>query len=120
MKATRAGGPVGGPAAAPMAWECSFVGFMKCGPTQFHGTEGAVGLVRWFKKMENTFEITAYIERFNELALLYLDVVPNEKKKVKLYINGLPEIIKCETTSSRPVTINEATRMAHALMKQKI
>nr|GFC56578.1 putative zinc finger, CCHC-type, retrotransposon Gag domain protein [Tanacetum cinerariifolium] len=195
MKATRAGGPVGGLAAAPMAWECSFVGFMKCGPTQFHGTEGAVGLVRWFKKMENTFEISkcaegkkvkfstatlhgraltwwnsqvatlgrevanerpwtkvkqmmtdkfcpteevqrledelrylklrdmniaAYIERFNELALLYLDVVPNEKKKVKLYIKGLPKIIKCETTSSRHVTINEAARMAHALMKQKI
>nr|GFB59511.1 reverse transcriptase domain-containing protein [Tanacetum cinerariifolium] len=24
----------------------------------FHGTEGAVGLVRWFEKMENTFEIS--------------------------------------------------------------
>nr|GFC48702.1 hypothetical protein [Tanacetum cinerariifolium] len=65
---------------------------MKCGPTQFHGTEGAVGLVRWF----------------NELALLCPDTVPNEKKKVELYIKGLLEIIKGETTSSRPVTHNEA------------
>nr|GEW84788.1 putative reverse transcriptase domain-containing protein [Tanacetum cinerariifolium] len=54
---TRAGGPAGGLAAAPMARECSFSGFMKCGPTQFYETEGAVGLVRWFEKMENTFEI---------------------------------------------------------------
>nr|GEZ97451.1 putative reverse transcriptase domain-containing protein [Tanacetum cinerariifolium] len=39
---------------------------------------------------------------------------------VELYIKGLPEIIKGETTSSRPVTLNEAVRMAHVLMEQKI
>nr|GFC58257.1 hypothetical protein [Tanacetum cinerariifolium] len=43
--ATRAGGPAGGPGAASMAQECSFTGFMKCGPTQFHGTGGDVRLV---------------------------------------------------------------------------
>nr|GFB15855.1 putative reverse transcriptase domain-containing protein [Tanacetum cinerariifolium] len=36
--------------------------------------------------------------RFNELDLLCPDVVSNEKKKVELYIKGLPEIIKGETT----------------------
>nr|GFA99192.1 reverse transcriptase domain-containing protein [Tanacetum cinerariifolium] len=61
---------------------------------RFHGTKGVVRLVCWFEKMENTFEITAYTERFNELALLCPDAVPNEKKKVKLFIKGLPEIIK--------------------------
>nr|GEX52249.1 hypothetical protein [Tanacetum cinerariifolium] len=195
MEATRAGGPAGGPAAAHMAQECSFTGFMKCGPTQFHETEGAVELVRWFKKMENTFEISeciegkkvkfatatlqgraltwwnsqvatlgrevanerswtkvkqmmtgefcpteevqrledelqhlklrdmniaAYTKMFNDLALLCPDVVPNEKKKVELYIKGLLEFIKGKTTSSRPATLNEAMRMAHALMEQKI
>nr|GEV23510.1 hypothetical protein [Tanacetum cinerariifolium] len=131
---------------------------------RFHGTEGAVGHVSWFKKTENTFEISrevangrlwtevkqmmtdefcpteevqrlddeqrhlklrdmnivAYTERFNELTLLYLDVVPNEKKKVELYIKGLPEIIKGETTSSRPATLNEVVRMVHTLMEHKI
>nr|GEW71731.1 putative reverse transcriptase domain-containing protein [Tanacetum cinerariifolium] len=62
MEAKRAGGPAGGPVAAPMARECSFTRFIKCGPTQFHGTEGAVGLVRWFEKMENTFEISECAE----------------------------------------------------------
>nr|GFD59547.1 putative reverse transcriptase domain-containing protein [Tanacetum cinerariifolium] len=28
----------------------------------FHGTEGAIGLVRWFEKMENTFEIIECVE----------------------------------------------------------
>nr|GEV27361.1 putative reverse transcriptase domain-containing protein [Tanacetum cinerariifolium] len=126
---------------------------------RFHGTEGAVELVCWFEKIENTFEISkyaegrkvkfatatlhgraltwwnsqvatlgrevangtpwakvkrmmtdefcpteevkrledelrhlklrdmniaAYIERFKELALLCLDAIPNEKKKVEL------------------------------------
>nr|GEU60827.1 reverse transcriptase domain-containing protein [Tanacetum cinerariifolium] len=137
----RAGGPAGGPATAPMAQDCSFTGFLKCGPTQFHMTKGAVGLIRWFEKMENTFEISECAEgkkvkfallhfmaelllggilRFNDLALLCPDAVPNEKKKVELYIKGLPEIIKGETTSFRPITLNEAMRMAHALMEQKI
>nr|GFB08449.1 reverse transcriptase domain-containing protein [Tanacetum cinerariifolium] len=64
--------------------------------------------------------IAAYTERFNELALLCPDAISNEKKKVELYIKGLPEIIKGETTSSRPDTLNEAMHMAHALMDQKI
>ncbi|GJY70363.1 hypothetical protein Tco_0474066 [Tanacetum coccineum] len=55
-----------------------------------------------------------------ELSLLCPDVVPNEKKKVELYNKGLPEIIKGETTSFRPAMLNEAVRMAHTLMEQKI
>nr|GEY25810.1 reverse transcriptase domain-containing protein [Tanacetum cinerariifolium] len=108
-------------------------------PLESHGSPCDVGLYRWFEKMENTFEIkvqrfedklrhlklrdmniAAYTKRFNELALLCPDAVPNKKKKVELYIKGLPEIIKGETTSSRPATLNEAVRMAHALMEQKI
>ncbi|GKA50822.1 putative reverse transcriptase domain-containing protein [Tanacetum coccineum] len=64
--------------------------------------------------------IAAYTKRFNKLALLCPDAVHSEKKKVKLYIKGLPEIIKGETTSSRPVMLNEAACMVHALMEQKI
>ncbi|GKG40592.1 hypothetical protein Tco_0467369, partial [Tanacetum coccineum] len=36
---------------------------MKCGPTQFHGKEGAIELYRWFKKMESTFRISECAER---------------------------------------------------------
>nr|GFC74245.1 hypothetical protein [Tanacetum cinerariifolium] len=128
-EATRAGGPAGGSVTAPMARECLFASFMKCGPTQFQGTEGAVGLVvtlgrevangrPWdevkqmmtdefclteeVQRLEDELRhlklrdmnIAAYTERFNELALLCPDAVPNEKKKVELYIKGLPEIIK--------------------------
>nr|GEU55607.1 putative reverse transcriptase domain-containing protein [Tanacetum cinerariifolium] len=38
-EATRAGDPAGGPAAAPMALECPFTGFIKCGPTMGHNAK---------------------------------------------------------------------------------
>nr|GEV92124.1 hypothetical protein [Tanacetum cinerariifolium] len=61
-EATRAKGPARGPVTAPIARECLFASFMKCGPTQFHRTEGAVGLFCWFEKMENTFKISKCVE----------------------------------------------------------
>ncbi|GJX17325.1 putative reverse transcriptase domain-containing protein [Tanacetum coccineum] len=119
-EATRAGGPAGGPAAAPVARECTFTGFMKCGPTQFHRTEGAVATLGLeVANGKSWTEVKQMmIDEFNELALLCPDVVPNEKKKVELYIK--PEIIKGETTLSRPTMLNDVVRMAHTLMEQKI
>nr|GEZ00865.1 hypothetical protein [Tanacetum cinerariifolium] len=161
------------PSTHPNARGCRSTCFHEMRSHAVHRTEDVVGLVRWFEKMENTFEISecaevatlgrevanarswaevkqmmtdefcptkevhrledelrhlklrdmniaAYTERFNELALVCPDVVPNEKKNVELYIKGLPEIIKGETTSSRLVTLNEAVRIAHVLMEQKI
>ncbi|GJZ64648.1 hypothetical protein Tco_0621069 [Tanacetum coccineum] len=49
--------PVRGQDAAPVVRECTFAGFMKCNPTVFHGTEGAVELRRWFEKTESVFGI---------------------------------------------------------------
>nr|GEV61468.1 putative reverse transcriptase domain-containing protein [Tanacetum cinerariifolium] len=132
IEATRARGSARGPAAVPMARECSFTRFIKCGPTQFHGTEDAVRLVHWFKKIENTFEIIECAEGMKDkftTATLYGRALNSwnfqvatigREKKIELYIKALPEIIKGETTSSRPATLNEAMRMAHALMEQKI
>nr|GEX09171.1 putative reverse transcriptase domain-containing protein [Tanacetum cinerariifolium] len=64
--------------------------------------------------------IAAHTQRFHELVLLCPEAVPTEKKKVEAYIKGLPKNIKVETTSYRPVNMNEVVRMAHTLMEQKI
>ncbi|GJV75762.1 putative reverse transcriptase domain-containing protein [Tanacetum coccineum] len=200
---TGAGGPgnvegagnAGGPERAQQARDCTFSSFIKCGPTQFHGKEGAIELCRWFEKMESTFgisecaernkvkfaaatlqgraltwwntqvatlglaeangkswddmkkmmleefcpeeeisrmedelrhlrlrdhDIVAYTNRFNELVLLCPEVVPSIKKKISQYIKGLPSYIQGETYSSKPTTLNEAIRMAHGLMEQKV
>nr|GEX07424.1 putative reverse transcriptase domain-containing protein [Tanacetum cinerariifolium] len=41
---------------------CSYKTFMNCKPHFFNGTEGVVGLKRWFEKMEQVFEICKYTE----------------------------------------------------------
>ncbi|GJS58245.1 putative reverse transcriptase domain-containing protein [Tanacetum coccineum] len=139
-EATRAGGPAGGPAATPVARECTFTGFMKCGPTQFHRTEGAIELCHLFDQMESTFGIIATLglevangRSWNEVKQMMIDEfclaegsskvgirTETFEKKVELYIKGLLEIIKGETTSSRPAMLNDVMRMEHTLMEQII
>nr|GEV16334.1 reverse transcriptase domain-containing protein [Tanacetum cinerariifolium] len=70
--------------------------------------------------LEVDSNIAGYTQRFNELVLLCPEAIPSKKKKVEAYIRGLPEIIKGETNSSRHVVLNEAVRMAHTLMEQKL
>ncbi|GJS49848.1 putative reverse transcriptase domain-containing protein [Tanacetum coccineum] len=44
-----------------MLWlvsDCTFQDFLKCKPQNFSGTEGVVGLTRWFEKMETVFNIS--------------------------------------------------------------
>ncbi|GJR84841.1 putative reverse transcriptase domain-containing protein [Tanacetum coccineum] len=42
----------------PVTRECTYQDFMKCQPLNFKGTEGVVGLIRWFEKMETMFHIS--------------------------------------------------------------
>ncbi|GJT05171.1 putative reverse transcriptase domain-containing protein [Tanacetum coccineum] len=42
----------------PVARECTFQDFLKCKPHNFSGTEGIVGLTRWFEKMKTVFNIS--------------------------------------------------------------
>ncbi|GJT68338.1 putative reverse transcriptase domain-containing protein [Tanacetum coccineum] len=38
---------------APVARKCSYKEFMSCQPINFKGSEGAVGLIRWFERTES-------------------------------------------------------------------
>ncbi|GJX27268.1 putative reverse transcriptase domain-containing protein [Tanacetum coccineum] len=46
------------------ARECTYQDFLKCQPLNFNGTEGVVGLTRWFEKMETVFHISNCPERY--------------------------------------------------------
>ncbi|GJX06853.1 putative reverse transcriptase domain-containing protein [Tanacetum coccineum] len=72
----------------------------------------------WNLKVKD-FYITAYTKRFHELAQLCLEMVPTERKKIEAYIRGLTDNIKGTVIGSKPTSLNEAVRMAHALMEQK-
>ncbi|GKA55369.1 putative reverse transcriptase domain-containing protein, partial [Tanacetum coccineum] len=47
----------------PAARECTYQDFMKCQPLNFKGTEGVVGLISWFEKMEIVFHISNCLEK---------------------------------------------------------
>ncbi|GJW62033.1 hypothetical protein Tco_0111368 [Tanacetum coccineum] len=44
-----------------VARECTYPDFLKCQPLNFKGTEGVVGLTRWFEKMESLHAIAMAI-----------------------------------------------------------
>ncbi|GJX69629.1 putative reverse transcriptase domain-containing protein [Tanacetum coccineum] len=46
-------------------------------------------------------------------------MVLTERKKIEAYIRGLTDNIKGTVIGSKPTSLNEAVRMAHALMEQK-
>ncbi|GJR32435.1 hypothetical protein Tco_1108667 [Tanacetum coccineum] len=44
-----------GPRETPIVRKCTYKEFMSCQPFYFNGTEGAVGLIRWFERTESLF-----------------------------------------------------------------
>ncbi|GJX30043.1 putative reverse transcriptase domain-containing protein [Tanacetum coccineum] len=73
----------------------------------------------WNLKVKE-YNMVAYTQRFNELALMCPRMVKPESVKIDAYIRGLSDNIKGEVTSTRPTNLNEAVRMAHKLMEQKL
>ncbi|GJS66076.1 hypothetical protein Tco_0680640 [Tanacetum coccineum] len=65
-------------------------------------------------------DIEAYNNRFHELALMCLELVPTEKKKIKRYVRGFPERIKGNITSSKPATLHDAINIAGELVEQAV
>ncbi|GJZ51332.1 putative reverse transcriptase domain-containing protein [Tanacetum coccineum] len=72
----------------------------------------------WNLKVKE-YNIVAYTQRFNELALMCPRMVEPERVKVNAYIRGLTDNIKGEVKSSKPANLNEVVRMAHKLMELK-
>nr|GFA61571.1 reverse transcriptase domain-containing protein [Tanacetum cinerariifolium] len=68
----------------PMARGCTFQDFLKCKPHAFLGTEGIVGLTRWFEKMETEFNIKNAL-KWAELMKLMTEVYcpRNEVQKME-------------------------------------
>nr|GEZ04136.1 reverse transcriptase domain-containing protein [Tanacetum cinerariifolium] len=117
---------------AHVARKCSYKEFMSCQPFNFKGTEGAVGLIRWFERNESVFsrsnctedckemedefynltikgnDLKTYVRRFQELDVLCPTMVPNSKKMMEVFIGGLPQSIEGNVTALKPETLKEA------------
>ncbi|GKC98689.1 reverse transcriptase domain-containing protein [Tanacetum coccineum] len=119
----------------PVARKCSYKEFMSCQPFNFKGTEGTIGLIRWFEQTESVFlrsncteeckvkfatgnDLKTYIRRFQELAILCPTMVPNSEKLMEVFIGGLPRSIEGNVTASKPQTLEEAITITQRLMDQ--
>ncbi|GKD06538.1 reverse transcriptase domain-containing protein [Tanacetum coccineum] len=182
-----------GPKETPVAKRGNYKEFISCQPFYFNGTEGAVGLIRWFKQTESVFsrsrcaeedrvtfatgtltddalswwnayaqpigieqanriawtelkrllinkycprtevkkmedefydltvkgnDLKTCTRRFQELAVLCPNKVPNTEKLMEAFIGGLPQSIEGNVTASKPQTLEEATNIAQRLMDQ--
>nr|GEX29148.1 reverse transcriptase domain-containing protein [Tanacetum cinerariifolium] len=102
--------------------ECTYQDFMKCQPLNFKGTEGVVGLIRWFEKMETVFYISNYPEKY-QISRVGYDVDqdgPEEENRVKKFIGGLPDNIQGNVIVSEPMRLQDAIRISNNLMDQKL
>ncbi|GKE13923.1 reverse transcriptase domain-containing protein [Tanacetum coccineum] len=78
------------------------------------------------RKMEDEFynltvkgdDRKSYIKRFQELAVLCPNMVPNTEKHMEAFIKGLPKSIKGNVTASKPQTLEEAINITQRLMDQ--
>ncbi|GJV49641.1 reverse transcriptase domain-containing protein [Tanacetum coccineum] len=61
-------------------------------------------------------DLKPYDRRFQELAVLCPNMVPNIKKLLEAFIGGLPRSIEGNFTASKPQTLYEAINIAQRLM----
>ncbi|GKB25453.1 putative reverse transcriptase domain-containing protein [Tanacetum coccineum] len=91
---------------------CSYKTFMNSKPHSFNGTEGVVGLKRWFEKMEQVFEICKCNEDnkdpYKAIRQAYLDGTDTESKPFE-------DPIDIETPES-PLTIAPPTSLPESAL----
>nr|GEW16610.1 reverse transcriptase domain-containing protein [Tanacetum cinerariifolium]GEW26431.1 reverse transcriptase domain-containing protein [Tanacetum cinerariifolium]GEW90794.1 reverse transcriptase domain-containing protein [Tanacetum cinerariifolium] len=94
-----------GPREIPVVRRGNYKEFIKCQPFYFNGTEGAVGLIRWFKRTELVFSRSNCVEE-NRVTFATAVLCPNMVSNTE------------KLTASKPQTLEEATNIYHRLMDQ--
>ncbi|GJZ26104.1 hypothetical protein Tco_0570357 [Tanacetum coccineum] len=104
-----------GPTGTPVAKMGTYKEFISCQPFYFN-----------VRKMEDELynltvkgnDLKPYVRRFQELAVLCPNMVPNTEKLLEAFIGGLPRSIEGNVTASKPQTLEEAINIAQRLMDQ--
>nr|GEY69417.1 reverse transcriptase domain-containing protein [Tanacetum cinerariifolium] len=63
-------------------------------------------------------DLKTYIRRFQELALLCPNMLPNSKKLMEVFIEGLPRSVEGNVTASKPQSLEEVITITQRLMEQ--
>ncbi|GKE41296.1 hypothetical protein Tco_1464701 [Tanacetum coccineum] len=73
----------------------------------------------WNLKIKGT-DVVSYTQRFQELALIYGRMFPEESDEVEKYVGGLPDNIQGSVMASKPKKMQDAIEIANELMDQKV
>ncbi|GJV69284.1 retrovirus-related pol polyprotein from transposon 17.6 [Tanacetum coccineum] len=73
----------------------------------------------WNLKVKGT-DVVSYTQHFQELALMYGRMFPEESDEVEKYVSRLPDMIQGSVMASKPKTMQDAIEVANDLMDQKI
>ncbi|GJX60428.1 putative reverse transcriptase domain-containing protein [Tanacetum coccineum] len=73
----------------------------------------------WDLKVKGT-DLTSYTHRFQELALLYGSMFPEESDKIEKYVGGLLDMIHGSVVASKPKIMQDAVEIATELIDKKI
>ncbi|GJY40480.1 reverse transcriptase domain-containing protein [Tanacetum coccineum] len=105
----------------PVARECTYQDFMKCQPLNFKGTEGVVGLIRWFEKMETVFHIKNCPEKsqvkYATCTLLDSTLTWNEIHKMETKLWNL--IVKNNDLTTYTQRFQELTMMCTKMVPEE-
>nr|GFA86667.1 reverse transcriptase domain-containing protein [Tanacetum cinerariifolium] len=63
-------------------------------------------------------DLKTYIRRFQELALLCPNMVPNSETLIEVFIEGLPRSIEENVIASKPQSLEEVITITQRLMEQ--
>ncbi|GJS35480.1 hypothetical protein Tco_0533862, partial [Tanacetum coccineum] len=61
-------------------------------------------------------DVESYSQCFQELALMFSRMFPEESDKVEKYVGGLPDMIHRSVMASKPKTMQDAIEFATELM----
>ncbi|GJW02578.1 hypothetical protein Tco_1561434, partial [Tanacetum coccineum] len=111
-----------GPREIPIARKCSYKEFMSCQTFNFKGTEGVVGLIRWFEQTELVFSHSNCTDdcKVKFATVLCPTMVLNYEKLMEVFIGGLPRSIEGNVTASKPQNLEESITITQRLMDQGI
>ncbi|GKF50578.1 reverse transcriptase domain-containing protein [Tanacetum coccineum] len=73
----------------------------------------------WNLKVKGT-NVVSYNQRFQELALMYARMFPEESDKIERYVSGLSDMIHGSVMESKPKTMQDAIEFTTELMDKKI
>ncbi|GKA29086.1 putative reverse transcriptase domain-containing protein [Tanacetum coccineum] len=73
----------------------------------------------WDLKVKGT-DVVTYNQRFQELALMYVRMFPEESDKIERYVGGLPDMIHGSVMALKPKTMQDTIEFATELMDKKI